>query len=574
MIQWPIHPRASKRFTRLRKAQLQPAIISSRIISNALMLTLIALAASMLLNAHESVRAQKPIAVESEALDYTVHLGDKIMVTVSIVIEDDIQEARFWLQPHGKNTIPSYHYSDFEQTDRVDATTEFGVRTPSYFPPGTRFDGRFEFVASDGTVYSTDTYVIDYLDRQRDWQRVADDRLEIVYYGLNRRSIEGLHSASVARLPEIIESLRLDDAPQLRAVVFPNLRDLTTYGPMFSQAATDGMYFGGYAYDEYRLLLMSSPSLEVMVHELTHLLFGLKLDSPYAYHAPAWLNEGHSSFWETGSRAKSIRQFRSIVRSDRVTEFSKMNAVPGIRNEISNFYTQSNDFVGYLIEEYGRDSIGKMLEQLNEGKNIDEAMRVVFGGSLVEVENRWRAEWDLPPLSEAPVLVNVEEALPPTIPGLPTIETGTLEMLDSEPDETVAVAVETPTAATPQPAQEAPVLVNVEEALPPTIPGLPAVETGTLEMLDSEPDETVAVAAEAPTVAAPQPTPKPHPTTVSGYPSAPYPPTPVPLPTPDRGLYFVGGPDGEGPTIRPSAVIIFFVLLLGFGALLFRRMRV
>ena len=174
---------------------------------------------------------------------------------------------------------------------------------------------------------------------------------------------------------------------------------------------------------------MSSPSSETLVHELTHLIFGRALTSPYATSAPAWLNEGNASYWETGNRRDSLQRFRPIDRSGNVTEFAAMNAIPGLRKDIGNFYTQSTDFVGYLIENYGPDSIGKLLYELNSGKDIDTAMRAVYGGSLAQIENGWRNEWGLRSVSSPESPVDIQKDLPPTIPGLPTIKTGTLERL-------------------------------------------------------------------------------------------------------------------------------------------------
>ena len=122
---------------------------------------------------------------------------------------------------------------------------------------------------------------------------------------------------------------------------------------------------------------MASPSAETLIHELTHLIFGRALDSPYATSAPAWLNEGHASYWETRERDSAIRRFRPIARSGGVTEFAAMNAVPGIRRDINNFYIQSTDFVSYLIENHGRDSIGQLLGELNGGNSVDDAMIAV-----------------------------------------------------------------------------------------------------------------------------------------------------------------------------------------------------
>ena len=462
-----------------------------------------------------SASAQSPRPTETEVVTHHVVLADKITVSIDTVINDDIEEARLWVRPHGDNTIPSYSYVEFTQADRIRATVDIDVQSPSYFPPGTTFDVRFEFVATNGEVYSSNTYRIEHIDATHDWHRVADERLEIIFYGLNHRAVQDLHARTSPKLSEIKEALGVEDAPQFRAVVFPNLRELTIHGPTISNAATVGHFFGGFAYGGYNLTIMSSPSASTLTHELTHLIFGRALDSPYATPAPAWLNEGNASYWETGDRTASLRDFRPIARSGNATQFTKMNSIPGRRNDISDFYTQSTDFVGYLIENYSRDSIGKLLSELDTGKTIDDAMRAVYGGSLTEIENGWRREWGLPSVSSQEVTVDIHRDLPPTIPGLPTIMTGTLEKM-SERD-------------------------NIEEV----------------------PSESRSSNIEQEPVATPQPqaTVAPQPTVV------------FPTPPPTRVPYFVPGPDSEWPQVKPSAIIVFVLLAAGIAALMYRRLR-
>ena len=405
--------------------------------------------------------AQSPRPAENEVVTHQVTLSDKITVDIEIDIDVEIKEARLWVRPRGNDTIASYRYVEFEpvRNNGLKASGEIDLQSPSYFPPGTTFDVRFEFVSVENDIYTSNTYHLEHLGTDHDWQRVSDDILEIVYYGLNRRLIENLHSQVASRLPEINSALGVTDSPQYRAVIFPNLRELTIHGPRISQAATDGTYFGGFAYDTYNLTIMSSPSAEILVHEMTHLIFARKFTSPYATAAPGWLNEGNSSFWETGDRRKPSRDFASFVRSGNVSEFAKMDSVPGLRPDIHRFYTQSADFVGFLLENYGRDSVGKLLDELNTGKEIDEAMQTVFDGNLTQIENEWRREWQLPPVgSSIETIINIQSDLPPTIPGLPTITTGTLNIErertdrqiddDATPQPQTTVAPEQPPVAT------------------------------------------------------------------------------------------------------------------------------
>ena len=465
--------------------------------------------------------AQSPRPVGNEIVTHHVTLSDKITVDIEVDIDAEIKEARLWVKPHGEDKVASYRYVDFEQKERLTATGEIDVHSPSYFPPGTIFDVRFEFVSVDNDIYSSSTYVVEHLGNDHNWQRVSDDLLEIVYYGLNRRSIENLHSRVASRLPEINSALGVTDSPRYRAVIFPNLQELTRHGPRISQAATDGTYFGGFAYDEYNLTIMSSPSAEVLVHEMTHLIFARKLTSPYATAAPGWLNEGNSSFWETGDRRKPSRDFAPFVRSGNVSEFAKMDSVPGLRDDIHRFYIQSADFVGFLLENHGRDSVGKLLDELNTGKEIDEAMQTVFGGTLTQIENEWRREWRLSPVgTSVERIVDIQTDLPATIPGLPTIETGTLNT------EVTGANRQTDAIPTPQPE--------------PVVLATSAPRTSELQ-----PQATVAPEQ---------------------------PPAATPIPTPSS-VYFTGSPDEEWPTVKPSAIIVFLVLGLGFLALMYRRFK-
>ena len=486
---------------------------TSQAITSSLLIGLIAAFALVLLNA-TSISAQFARRTDNEIVTHNVILGDKITVWIETDIDAEIKEGRFWVRPHGRETIHSYSYVDFTQDTSVRGTGEIDVRSPSYFPPGTIFDIRFEFTTVDGEIYTSKTYHVEHIDDAHDWRRVSDGRLEIIYYGINDRAIENLHSQTTSRLPEISAALGVDDLPQFRAVIFPNLRELTLHGPTISRAATEGHYFGGFAYDEYDLTIMSSPSSRTLIHELTHLIFGRTLTSPYATSAPAWLNEGNASYWETGNRSESLRRFQPIARSGNVSEFATMNTIPGLRRDIGNFYTQSTDFVGYLIENYGPESIGKFLSELNSGKEIDDAMFAVYGGSLAQIENGWRNEWGLRSVSSVETQVDIQRDLPPTIPGLPTVKTGTLEQ--SETDSS----------------RQEPVEVRKTD-------------------IQQEPQAT----------RAPQGTVAPRPTVV------------FPTPPPTRVPYFVPGPDDEWPQVKPSAIIVFLLLGLGVVAMMYRRFK-
>ncbi len=375
----------------------------------------------LLISNPDEVASQAPRAAINEEVRYQVELGDNIAISVSAEFADEIVALKAYYRPHGDNTISSYAYPEFEAGKRVDAKFEIDVRSPAYYPPGTVFDLNFEFTTSDGTVVESSKYVIENIDADRQWQRIAGDDLELIYYGINPNAMTRLHSETSARLPRIKSALGISETPPLRAVIFPNLRDLTRYGPMISEAATDGTFFGGFAYARYNLTIMASPSTSVLTHELTHLIYDKAFPSPLRGRSPAWLNEGIASYFETGSRTLPKATFAPHLRAGETMSFRKMNSVPGKRRDIGVFYAQATDFVAYLAEKYGARELGNLVARLNEGDQIDEAMLSVYGSDLTELENDWRTSYGLAPApTPEPTSSFTFDELPPTIPGLPT----------------------------------------------------------------------------------------------------------------------------------------------------------
>ncbi len=470
------------------------------------------------------IRAQNPRPLPFEDFSYRVELGDKISLDFGTPVTEVMERVTMYVKPRGTNTIASYFHPEFTQSQQLEVSAEIDVQTPSYYPPGTQFDVNFEFVTEAGQRYKSQSYLVEHVDEERDWQRIGDETLEILYYGINSASVRALLGRMQAIVPDIADALGADEKPRMRAVLMPNLRDLTRYGPRISQAATDGTFFGGFAYGQYNLTVLASPSDHVLIHELAHLLLHQTVDSPYANPVPAWLNEGNSSYWETRSRDEARRHFRFVASSGDVPSFRTMNAIPGQRHDIIDFYEQSTDFVSYLIEEHGEHSIGQVLSELNDGRRIGDALIAVYGKSLNELENHWRSQWNLPPIPKPnPVELTTPVGPVPTIPGLPTIETGTLIMddfVDDRSEVSINSTHESQRVATPKVAPTAqPVPTTAPDATP---------QAQSLQV--------------------------------------------TPIPT-RQTVYFTGQPGEEWPTLKPSAIIVFVVLAAGVMAMVWRRMR-
>lgn len=401
---------------------------------------------------------------------YTVDLGKSITMEFALDTDLDVDEVQVKVRPNGLNSVSTYGYAEVERDNTLTATYELPTASPRYFPPGTLFDVTFVLRNDDGMALDSPTYQVEYLDHGRRWERIGDDQLQLIYYGINGRTMRALFDNTHRNMERIKRVLGVIDHAPLRAIIFPNIRELTRYGPTISQTAADGTFFGGFAYSNYNLTIMASPSVSVLTHELTHLLHDIAMGSPATIRAPAWLTEGIATYLETGTRQHIPRSYRRASGTAAVKRFRDMSTVPGRREDISRFYQQSADFVGFLAESRGDLSIGHLLSELANGEELDDALTTVYGGNLDELENQWRAGYGLPPVGERlPAHLEAERTFPPTIVGVPTPGLGSVNVLESHG-----------TTSNPVPDRaERPPLEEMERVTPQEATAVPATATAT-----------------------------------------------------------------------------------------------
>lgn len=444
---------------------------------------------------------------------YSVELGKSITMEFALNTDLDVDEVQVMVRPLGLNSVSTYGYAEIERGNTLTATYELETASPRYFPPGTEFEVTFVLRNDDGTALESPTYSVEYLDQGRRWSRIGDDQLQLIYYGINGRAMRSLFDNTHRNVERIKRVLAVHDHPPLRAIIFPNIRELTRYGPTISQTAADGTFFGGFAYSRYFLTIMASPSVSVLTHELTHLLHDIAMESPATVQAPAWLTEGIATYLESGTRQHIPLSYRRASGGAAVKRFREMSTVPGRLEDISRFYRQSADFVGFLIEQHGDPSLGELLAELANGANLDDALTTVFGGNLDQLENQWRTQYGLPLVDERlPAHLEPDRAYPPTIVGVPTPGLGSVNVLESHigSDGSSAESI-------PDRAERPPPLPEIERVTPQEATTTPATATAT-----------------------------------TGYITSPI-----------------------GREFRPNTtmLLVFFLLALGFGALFFRRMR-
>lgn len=390
--------------------------------------------------ANDAVKAADGDFVGDVSVEHEIDFGRSVHVQLEADVNFAVAEVRAVFAPVGVRRVSSYTYPEFDVSrDGRSLTADFTIRTggSAYVPPGTEFELFFEITGADGSVTSTSSKRILYLDPTKDWRLLSSPGipLDFHYYGFSDSVANNLADRVSANWLDITRAIGVDSdsVDRFRAVIYPDVREMNAVFPPTSDASSDGIFFGGFAMQRFGVFVLGGPWPDSVLHELTHLIVDTKVSSPLSPGVPSWLHEGLAQFFEVGSSRSYTSQLGSAASNDRLLTLRNRNTVPARSNEIGLFYTQVGSFIGELIEMRGPEPMAETLRLINEGNTAIEAIEIAYGQPMWELENEWRnrlgaSDLPAPPQptasppasSETPTVATVE---PSSVAGSDTTDT-------------------------------------------------------------------------------------------------------------------------------------------------------
>jgi hypothetical protein len=208
----------------------------------------------------------------------------------------------------------------------------------------------------------------------------------------------------------------------------------------------------------------------VIPHELTHAMLDQVTKPPFG-DIPRWMHEGLAMRSEGGMTAEERALLSDAIENDELVSLRALNSTfADARDQAVLSYAESYSLIEFIIDEYGTDQLGQLIDVFAKGAHYDDAMLEVFGVDMDGMEDLWRAYVGAPPRSGA------TRATP--VPELAATATSTAAAAPASPTPTVPPATPTTAAAaptaTPSPtitepvatATPAPAAVDVAEPTP------------------------------------------------------------------------------------------------------------
>ncbi len=295
----------------------------------------------------------------------------------------------------GPITTGQYDYLDLDETSGslIEGELVWNVNTSTrYIPPGTTVDFLFEAIDEDGNEYASESYRQIMLDARYEWDVVKRGPIHVYYHGPVQVRAERLADAAMESMLLMQPITGSEIETPITVTLYNNNAEMI--GAVSARSATISreLITEGQAFYDHSVVLVLSGSRDIgtLTHELTHILVGRAAGGSNAL-VPLWFNEGLAEYGNLDKGLSYVYYLDWAVDTNRLIPFTRLQTFPGEPNMVIVSYGQSRSFINYLIENYGGDKIAETLASIAEGRSGDIAIRNVYGKTVQQLENEWRA---------------------------------------------------------------------------------------------------------------------------------------------------------------------------------------
>ena len=337
--------------------------------------------------------------------------------------------------------------------------SEFFWRTNTsarYIPPGTIITYNFEVEDIEGNLLETDQELFIYEDARFDWEEVSEGPVAVAYHGPVKTRAELVRDAITETLGIMGPILGANTEEPIRVTMYNNVLEMLEALPPGSTTIRRELITEGQAFSDVGTLLVLGGGRQAegtASHEVTHILVD-RGGRSVLRRIPSWLNEGLAEFGNISPGFSYDIALEFAVATNRLQPIMFMEGLPGDPEDVIIFYGQARSTIRFMINEFGPSRMTRLMAELKDGMDMDDAMQSVYGMDRLAMDTLWRESVDAKPY----VPPDVNQAVPTALPArtiLPYSLTpqAQAEVIGSKSDEPTPTATPEPTPA-PTPTAE------------------------------------------------------------------------------------------------------------------------
>jgi len=317
----------------------------------------------------------------------------------------DITDATLSYAIKGRGTLALGKPDSLERGKTVTAEVVLQVNSgQSYIPVGSEFTYSWEVQTADGQVTRSEERQFLYLPPDRQWQSVANDFMVVYYHGDREtlaRAYLNAGADTYERIGRQLYGITLTTLP-VKVILFANEAEMDPARPgtggRFDAAVTT---CGTKVTNDILLMIPvpcgSTDRTDTLRHELGHILNDIAGQGALAK-LPAWLDEG-AAVYAQSSPGDYEGAFRAAVRADRLIPFNQMVVPTSNPQLVGVFYGQAYFMVKFLVDREGPGKFAELMRTIKGGVRYDQAIERVYGLTMQQFEDAFRAAYGLAPRS-------------------------------------------------------------------------------------------------------------------------------------------------------------------------------
>ncbi len=304
----------------------------------------------------------------------------------------DITRVVFNFQFVGSNAS-AYAYPEFTPGPQVQIEHRWDTRA-KYVVPGSEMDYYWTIEDAAGGSLKTDPIHFVFDDTRFQWNSLQQDQITIMWYRGDDSFGQQILDAAVRAAQQLSQDAGLQSRANIKVMLYGTQRDMLG---VLEQGAHE--WTGGRSFSDTGIVVIAAgpdPSglsfaLRAVPHELSHAIIHRATDNPYSS-LPQWLDEGLAMYAEGSQEGLYIDSLNRAIRDNKLISLRSLSSnFPADSAQATLSYAESYSVVKYIIDKYGREGMGKLLQVFSQGSTPDRALQQALGVNQAGLEAEWRA---------------------------------------------------------------------------------------------------------------------------------------------------------------------------------------
>ena len=286
--------------------------------------------------------------------------------------------------------VVSEGWVQFNPSTRVETQWVWDMRKGS-LPPGTKVEYWWTAADAAGNTAQTERAAVSFDDNRYDWQSITESPVTLYWYRGNRDFADALMAAAQQGLHRVEDNTGAQHQGTVRIYIYASASDLQG-AELFAQAWEGGVTFAGF--DVIAVGVATSQldyGLSAVPHELTHWIVHQITFNNYGAGLPVWLDEGLATYGEGAGSQDYRTALDFAIENDMLISVRSLSSpFSAIAQEAYISYAESNSIVTFMIDQYGKEKMVRLLDVFQRGAGYDAALEEVYGFDQDGLDARWR----------------------------------------------------------------------------------------------------------------------------------------------------------------------------------------